>query len=80
MVSSLFQVVLGFSGVIGLVLQFVGPLSIMPTIALVGLPLFSAAADFSGNKNERQSSIIGHYEHAQYHTKSFAMRETIWFS
>ena len=51
MVSSLFQILLGFSGLIGLVLQFVGPLAIMPTIALVGLPLFTAAADFSGKSH-----------------------------
>ena len=48
MVSSLFQIILGFSGLIGLVLQYVGPLAIIPTITLVGLPLYSAAANFSG--------------------------------
>ena len=48
MVASLFQVVIGFSGIIGLMLRFIGPLSIAPTIALVGLSLFGAASGFSG--------------------------------
>ena len=50
MVASLFQTVLGFSGAVGLLLQFIGPLAVMPTITLVGLALFGAAADFSGKK------------------------------
>lgn len=48
MVASIFQVIIGFTGVIGLMLRFIGPLSIAPTIALVGLSLFEAAAGFSG--------------------------------
>lgn len=47
MVASLVQVVLGFSGLIGLVLRFIGPLSIAPTIALIGLALFKEAADLA---------------------------------
>ena len=48
MVASVFQVVVGFTGLIGLMLRFIGPLSIAPTIALVGLSLFDSAAHFSG--------------------------------
>ncbi|XP_078572969.1 solute carrier family 23 member 2-like [Branchiostoma floridae x Branchiostoma japonicum] len=48
MVAALFQVFLGFSGIMGLLMRFIGPLVIAPTITLVGLALFSAAADFSG--------------------------------
>ncbi len=48
MVASVFQVIIGFSGIIGLLLKFIGPLAIAPTIALVGLSLFQAAAGFSG--------------------------------
>ena len=45
-VASCFQVFIGFSGLMGLFLRFIGPLAIAPTIALVGLSLFGAAADF----------------------------------
>ena len=44
-VASLFQVVLGFTGLVGIVLRFIGPLAITPTITLIGLALFKAAAD-----------------------------------
>lgn len=46
--SSLFQVVIGFSGVMGFILKYIGPLTIAPTIALVGLPLFKTAGYFAG--------------------------------
>ncbi|XP_052810952.1 solute carrier family 23 member 1-like isoform X2 [Mya arenaria] len=45
MVASIFQVVIGFTGLMGLVLRFIGPLAITPTIALIGIALFEAAAD-----------------------------------
>ncbi|WAQ95016.1 S23A1-like protein [Mya arenaria] len=38
-VSSVFQVVIGFSGLMGFVLRFIGPLAITPTISLIGLSL-----------------------------------------
>ncbi|XP_063381279.1 solute carrier family 23 member 2 [Cydia fagiglandana] len=44
-VSALFQVFLGYFGVIGSMLKFVTPLTIAPTVALVGLTLFDHAAD-----------------------------------
>ena len=45
-VASLFKIVLGFSGIVGFLLQFIGPLTVAPTVALVGLALFGAAGDF----------------------------------
>ncbi|XP_071089360.1 solute carrier family 23 member 2-like [Haliotis cracherodii] len=39
MLASLTQIVLGGTGVVGLLLRFIGPLTIAPTIALVGLSL-----------------------------------------
>ena len=48
MVSSLFQIVIGFTGLIGVLLRFIGPLTIAPTIALVGVALFHVAADHAG--------------------------------
>ena len=36
-VASLFQVVIGATGIVGLFLRFIGPLTIAPTIALIGI-------------------------------------------
>ncbi|XP_076184129.1 solute carrier family 23 member 1 [Ptiloglossa arizonensis] len=44
-VSALFQVVLGFGGIIGYLLKYITPLTIVPTVSLVGLSLFENAAD-----------------------------------
>jgi len=49
MVGSLFQVVVGFSGLIGLFMRFIGPLTIAPTISLIGLSLFDSAGMNAGN-------------------------------
>jgi len=48
MVSSLFEIVIGFTGLIGFLLRFIGPLTIAPTITLVGVALFQSAADEAG--------------------------------
>ena len=48
MVAALFQILIGFSGLVGFLLRFIGPLTIAPTVTLVGLSLFQAAAAFSG--------------------------------
>ncbi|XP_062620724.1 solute carrier family 23 member 2-like [Saccostrea cucullata] len=50
MVSSLFQIIIGFSGIMGFVMQFIGPLAIAPTIALIGLSLFKEAADLASKQ------------------------------
>ena len=51
----MFQILIGFTGLVGFLLRFVGPLTIAPTITLVGLALFQAAADFSGKLTHRFS-------------------------
>ena len=43
MVAAIVQIVIGFSGLMGFLIKFIGPLTIVPTIALVGLPLFETA-------------------------------------
>ncbi|RMX40945.1 hypothetical protein pdam_00025189, partial [Pocillopora damicornis] len=48
-VSALFQIVIGFTGLIGVLLRFIGPLTIAPTITLVGVALFHVAAEHAGN-------------------------------
>ncbi|OWF56540.1 solute carrier family 23 member 1-like [Mizuhopecten yessoensis] len=50
MVASLFQVVIGFSGLMGVVLRFIGPLAVTPTVALIGLGLFPEAADLASKQ------------------------------
>lgn len=48
MVSSLFQILLGFTGLVGFLLRFIGPLSIAPTITLVGVALVIEGAERAG--------------------------------
>ncbi|XP_053640253.2 solute carrier family 23 member 1-like isoform X1 [Cherax quadricarinatus] len=43
-VASVFQIILGFTGIIGIVLRWITPLSVVPTVTLVGLSLFDVAA------------------------------------
>lgn len=49
MVSSLFQMFIGFSGLIGFLLRFIGPITVTPTISLVGLSLYGASSDYAGS-------------------------------
>ena len=46
--SSLVEVLIGFSGAVGWMTRFVGPLTIVPTIALTGLSLFAVAGSWAG--------------------------------
>ncbi|XP_040499906.1 solute carrier family 23 member 2 isoform X4 [Ursus maritimus] len=48
MVASCVQIVVGFSGLIGFLMRFIGPLTIAPTISLVALPLFDSAGNNAG--------------------------------
>ena len=47
-VASLVQIFLGATGLIGFLMSHIGPLTIAPTITLVGLSLFEAAGTFAG--------------------------------
>ena len=47
MIASLVQITIGFTGLLGFLLKFIGPLTIAPTIVLVGLPLFETAYQYS---------------------------------
>ncbi|CAB4021079.1 solute carrier family 23 member 2-like, partial [Paramuricea clavata] len=57
MVSSLFQIFIGFSGLMGFLLRFIGPLTVAPTISLVGLSLYGASADFAGKFSVTPSGV-----------------------
>ncbi|KAG7233320.1 hypothetical protein CRUP_022637, partial [Coryphaenoides rupestris] len=48
LVASLLQIFLGMTGLVGLVLRFIGPLAIAPTINLIGLSLFIEAGKKCG--------------------------------
>ncbi|XP_068169055.1 solute carrier family 23 member 2 [Antennarius striatus] len=50
LVASFLQVVLGLSGLVGFVLRYIGPLTIAPTISLIGLSLFIEAGRKSGSQ------------------------------
>ncbi|XP_048585368.1 solute carrier family 23 member 1-like [Nematostella vectensis] len=49
MISSMFQIFIGFSGIVGFLLRFIGPITVAPTITLIGLSLFHVAAEHAGN-------------------------------
>ncbi|XP_074541955.1 solute carrier family 23 member 1-like [Halichoeres trimaculatus] len=49
MVASLLQILVGFSGLIGLLMRFIGPLTIAPTISLIGLSLYDSAGTKLGS-------------------------------
>ena len=46
MLASLTQLIVGTTGLLGFLLRFIGPLTIAPTITLVGLSLFEVAMGF----------------------------------
>ena len=51
MLSSLFQIVMGFSGLTGVLLRFIGPITVAPTISLVGISLSGVCSDYAGILN-----------------------------
>lgn len=48
LVASLLEMFIGFSGLVGYLLRFIGPLTVAPTITLVGMALFPVAMEQSG--------------------------------
>ncbi|MBX3246349.1 MAG: purine/pyrimidine permease [Myxococcales bacterium] len=46
--GALAQIVIGYSGLVGRLMRFVGPITIAPTIALIGLALFEFGAPVAG--------------------------------
>lgn len=46
--SSLVEVLIGLSGLPGLLLEYIGPLTITPTVSLIGLSVFTTAGDRAG--------------------------------
>ncbi|XP_070843718.1 solute carrier family 23 member 1-like [Chaetodon trifascialis] len=49
MVASLLQILVGFSGLIGFLMRFIGPLTIAPTVSLIGLSLYDSAGTKAGS-------------------------------
>ncbi|XP_036379775.1 solute carrier family 23 member 1 [Megalops cyprinoides] len=48
MVSSVVEVVIGLVGLPGLLLNYIGPLTVTPTVSLIGLSVFQTAGDRAG--------------------------------
>lgn len=48
-VSSLVEVVIGLLGIPGLLLNAIGPLTVTPTVSLIGLSVFQTAGDRAGS-------------------------------
>lgn len=48
LMSSMVEVIIGSTGLIGLLMRFITPLSIVPTISLIGLSLFKEATAPAG--------------------------------
>ena len=46
--GAFFEIIIGMSGIVGKILKFVGPITIAPTIALIGLSLFKFGAPTAG--------------------------------
>ena len=44
-VASVIQVIIGATGTMGFLLRYIGPLTITPSISLIGLSLFDVGAD-----------------------------------
>uniref|UniRef100_A0A671NDS2 Solute carrier family 23 member 1 n=1 Tax=Sinocyclocheilus anshuiensis TaxID=1608454 RepID=A0A671NDS2_9TELE len=49
-VSSLIEVVIGFAGIPGILLNSIGPLTVTPTVSLIGLSVFQTAGDRTGSQ------------------------------
>jgi solute carrier family 23 (nucleobase transporter), member 1 len=45
-IASCFEVLFGLTGCVGLLLKFIGPLTVAPIITLIGISLFPVAAEF----------------------------------
>ncbi|XP_039248296.2 solute carrier family 23 member 1-like [Styela clava] len=51
MVASSVQFIIGITGAIGFLMKYIGPLTVAPTVTLVGLSLFGASADSFAGKH-----------------------------
>ncbi|XP_068198783.1 solute carrier family 23 member 1-like [Antennarius striatus] len=49
MLASILQILVGFSGLIGFLMRFIGPLTIAPTVCLIGLSLYDTAGHKAGS-------------------------------
>ena len=61
-VASLFQLIIGYFGIIGLILRFITPLTIAPAVSMVGLALFEVAGSYASG---HWGIAIGKYDFRQ---------------
>jgi len=57
--GGLFEALCGYSGLVGRLLRFIGPVTIAPTIALIGLSLFKFGAPIAGKDWLLGGTMIG---------------------
>lgn len=50
MVASAFEIIVGFSGILGYIMKYIGPLVIAPTLMMIGIPLFKLSAENAGSQ------------------------------
>ena len=48
MVASILEIVIGASGMVGVLLRFIGPLTVAPTIMLMGLAVADTGFELAG--------------------------------
>uniref|UniRef100_A0A672LG35 Solute carrier family 23 member 1 n=1 Tax=Sinocyclocheilus grahami TaxID=75366 RepID=A0A672LG35_SINGR len=60
-VSSLIEVVIGFAGIPGILLNSIGPLTVTPTVSLISLSVFQTAGDRTGSQWGVSSSLFCFY-------------------
>lgn len=48
MVASVLQILVGFTGLIGFLMRYIGPLTIAPTVSLIGLSVYDSAGAKAG--------------------------------
>jgi len=66
-VSAIFQMVLGYFGLIGLLLRFITPLTITPAVTMIGVSLFQAASSNSeGNWGIAMLTVVTMVVFSQY--------------
>ena len=77
MMTGLIQIVIGFAGIVGFFLRFIGPLTIAPTITLMGISLFTEAAESAG-KSCRLVNDGAHYCHCANVLRISRFSDFLW--
>ena len=47
LIASIFEILVGFTGIVGFLLRFIGPLTVTPTVGILGLAFFPVASEYA---------------------------------